>query len=78
MENNLTWQEFERVSMHVGTIVEVNFSEARKPAYQLTILEKLLELENFGTNYQTLLKADLLERQIVAVVNFPKNKLVSS
>jgi tRNA-binding protein len=46
------------------------FSEARKPAYQLTIdFEKLLELENFGTNYQTLLKADLLERQIVAVVN---------
>jgi tRNA-binding protein len=36
MENNLTWQEFERVSMHVGTIVE-RFSEARKPAYQLTI-----------------------------------------
>jgi tRNA-binding protein len=38
MENNLTWQEFERVSMHVGTIVEVkDFPEARKPAYQLTI-----------------------------------------
>jgi tRNA-binding protein len=66
--------------MHVGTIVEVkDFPEARKPAYQLTIdFEKLLELENFGTNYQTLPKADLLERQIVAVVNFPKNKLVSS
>jgi tRNA-binding protein len=47
MENNLTWQEFERVSMHVGTIVEVkDFPEARKPAYQLTIdFEKLLELE---------------------------------
>jgi tRNA-binding protein len=42
MENNLTWQEFERVAMYVGTIVEV--SEARKPAYQLTIdFEKLLE-----------------------------------
>jgi hypothetical protein len=23
MENNLTWQEFERVAMYVGTIVEV-------------------------------------------------------
>jgi tRNA-binding protein len=74
MENNLTWQEFERVAMHVGTIVEVNdFSEARKPAYQLTIdFEKLLESEKLHTNYQTLPKADLLQRQIVAVVNFPK------
>jgi tRNA-binding protein len=57
MENNLTWQEFERVSMHVGTIVEVkDFPEARKPAYQLTIdFGETIELENFGTNYQTLL-----------------------
>jgi tRNA-binding protein len=60
--------------MHVGTIVEVkDFSEARKPAYQLTIdFEKLLESEKLHTNYQTLPKADLLQRQIVAVVNFPK------
>jgi hypothetical protein len=29
MENNLTWQEFEKVSMHVGTIVEVK--DFRRP-----------------------------------------------
>jgi tRNA-binding protein len=35
---DLTWQEFERVVVYVGTIVEVNdFPEARKPAYLLTI-----------------------------------------
>jgi tRNA-binding protein len=55
------------------------FSEARKPAYQLTIdLEKLLELEKLRQITKRYSKADLLERQIVAVVNFPKNKLVSS
>lgn len=30
----LSWEEFERVEMRVGTILEVNdFPEARKPAY---------------------------------------------
>ena len=34
----LSWEEFERVEMRVGTILEVNdFPEVRKPAYQLTI-----------------------------------------
>ncbi|MBZ4042566.1 tRNA-binding protein [Flavobacterium hibisci] len=75
---DLTWNEFERTDMRVGTIIEINdFPEARKPAYQLTI--------DFGTEigirkssaqitkrYQ---KEDLLNRQIVAVVNFPKKQI---
>jgi tRNA-binding protein len=74
----LTWTEFEKVEMRVGTILEVNdFPEARKSAYQLTI--------DFGSNigirktsaqitkrYQ---KEDLLNRQIVAVVNFSKKQI---
>lgn len=74
----LTWTEFEKVEMRVGTIVEVNdFPEAKKPAYQLTI--------DFGSNigikktsaqitkrYQ---KEDLLNRQLVAVINFPKKQI---
>lgn len=75
---DLTWNEFERTDMRVGTILEVNdFPEARKPAYQLTI--------DFGSEigirkssaqitkrYQ---KEDLINRQIVAVVNFPKKQI---
>lgn len=75
---DLSWNEFERTDMRVGTILEVNdFPEARKPAYQLTI--------DFGSaigirrssaqitkRYQ---KEDLLNRQIVAVVNFPKKQI---
>lgn len=74
----LTWTEFERVEIRVGTILEVHdFPEARKPAYQLTI--------DFGTEigikktsaqitkrYQ---KDELIQRQIVAVVNFPKKQI---
>ncbi|TWH99665.1 tRNA-binding protein [Flavobacterium tiangeerense] len=75
---DLNWSEFERVEMRVGTILEVHdFPEARKPAYQLIM--------DFGTEigikkssaqitklYQ---KEDLLHRQIVAVVNFPKKQI---
>lgn len=75
---NISWPEFEKVEMRVGTILEVHdFPEARKPAYQLTI--------DFGSDlgirktsaqitkrYQ---KEDLMNRQIVAVVNFPKKQI---
>jgi len=78
MGNNLTWQDFEKVEMRIGTITEVNnFPEARKPAYQLTI--------DFGTAIGILktsaqitkryCREDLINRQIVAVVNFPKKQI---
>lgn len=74
----LTWEEFEKVEMRVGTIIEVNdFPEARKPAYQLTI--------DFGTEIgirkssaqitKRYTKDALVNRQIVAVVNFPKKQI---
>ena len=75
---DLTWSEFERTDMRIGTIIEVNdFTEARKPAFQLTI--------DFGSEIgirkssaqitKRYSKEDLLNRQIVAVVNFPKKQI---
>lgn len=75
---NLTWTEFEKVEMRVGTILEVNdFPEARKLAYQLTIdfgaaIGILKTSAQITKRYQ---KEDLLHRQIVAVVNFPKKQI---
>lgn len=74
----LTWEEFEKTEMRVGTIIEVNdFPEARKPAYQLTI--------DFGSEIglrkssaqitKRYAKETLVGRQIVAVVNFPKKQI---
>lgn len=74
----LTFAEFERVEMRVGTILEVNdFLEARKPAFQLTIdfgLEIGIRKSSaqITKRYQ---KEDLIDRQIVAVVNFPKKQI---
>ena len=75
---NLTWTEFEKVEMRVGTILEVtDFPEARKPAYQLTIdfgvaIGILKTSAQITKRYQ---KEDLQHRQIVAVVNFPKKQI---
>ena len=75
---NLTWREFERVEMRVGTILQVeDFPEARKPAYQLTIDFGLgigirKTSAQITKRYQ---KESLINRQIVAVVNFPKKQI---
>ncbi len=77
-ENNLTWAEFERVEMRIGTILEANdFPEARKPAYQLTI-DFGSEIGIRKTSAQITKryeKSDLVGRQIVSVVNFPKKQI---
>lgn len=82
MENTtkelLQWNEFEKVEMRIGTIKEANdFPEARKPAYQLVI--------DFGTEIgirkssaqitKRYSKENLIGKQIVAVINFPKKQI---
>ena len=74
----ITWDEFEKVEMRVGTILEVHdFPEARKPAYQLTI-DFGPEIGIRKTSAQITkryAKKALLNKQIVAVVNFPNKQI---
>ncbi|WP_309233727.1 tRNA-binding protein [Conexibacter sp. W3-3-2] len=73
----LAWEEFTRVDMRVGRIVEVEaFPQARRPAWKLRV--------DFGaeigvrrssaqiTNYAA---SELQDRLVVGVVNFPPKQI---
>lgn len=75
----ITWKDFEKIDVRCGTIIEVkDFPNARKPAYQLTI-----DFGGFGikkssaqiTHYYN--KDDLLNKQIIAIVNFPVKQIAN-
>ena len=74
----ISWNDFEKIDIRSGTITDVkDFPKARKPSYQLWI--------DFGTEIgikrssaqitQHYKKEELLNRQVVAVVNFPPKQI---
>ena len=73
----IAFEDFEKVDLRIGTIIEVNdFSEARQPAYQLTIDFGDLGIKKSSAQITSLYqKEELLGKQIVAVVNFPKKQI---
>jgi tRNA-binding protein len=77
MNNIITFEDFSKVDLRVGTIIEVNdFPEARNPAYQLSIDFGDLGIKKSSAQITTLYKKeDLLQKQIVAVVNFPEKQI---
>ena len=77
MNDTITFQDFTKVDIRIGTIIEVNdFPEARHPAYQLPIDFGGLGIKKSSAQITTLYKKEeLLDKQIVAVVNFPKKQI---
>lgn len=75
---NITWSDFEKVDIRTGTIIEVkDFPKARKPAYQL-LIDFGAELGIKRSSAQITAhytKEDLLNREVVAVVNFPPKQI---
>jgi tRNA-binding protein len=76
VKQTIEWNDFAKVDMRVGRITNIDdFPEARKPAYILTIdFGELGERKTSAqvTNYT---KEKLLDREIVAVVNFPAKQI---
>ena len=75
---NITWKEFEKIELRVGTIIGVNdFPEALKPAYKLTI--------DFGSQIgirrssaqitSRYSKSELMGKHIIGVINFPPKQI---
>lgn len=73
----ISWQDFEKIDMRVGTIIKVeDFPEARNPAYQLTIDFGPLGLKKSSAQITSLYtKEELINQQIIAVVNFPPKQI---
>ena len=73
----ITWKEFEKVELRVGTIVEVEeFPEARKPAYKLVIDFGDIGFRKSSAQITNLYSKDeLVGRQIIGVVNFPPKQI---
>jgi tRNA-binding protein len=80
MTNNLSWSDFEKVEMRVGTILEANdFPEARNPSYQLLVDfgSELGERKTSAQITSLYTKEELIGKQVVAVVNFPKKQIAN-
>jgi len=79
MKETISFEDFTKVDLRVGTIIEVNdFPKAKNPAYQLTIDFGDLGIKKSSAQITTLYKKEeLLHKQIVATINFPKKQIAN-
>jgi tRNA-binding protein len=75
----ISWEDFEKIDIRVGTILEVNdFEKARKPSYQLKIDFGGIGIKNSSAQITALYnKEELIGKQIIAVVNFPPKQIAN-
>lgn len=73
----INYEDFEKVEMRVGRVLEVNdFPKARKPAYQLVV-----DFGDFGIKKtsaqitEQYTKEELNGRLVIAVTNFPPKQI---
>ena len=75
----ITWNDFEKIDMRVGTIIDVApFPKAKKPSLQLIIDFGELGLKSSSAQITTLYESEeLIGKQVIAVVNFPPKQIAT-
>ena len=75
--DHITWEDFEKVELRVGTILRADeFPEAKKPAYKLTIDLGVLGIKKSSAQITTLYSTDeLIGRPVICVTNFPPKRV---
>jgi tRNA-binding protein len=76
----ITYADFSKVDIRVGQIVEASdFPDARKPAYRLKIYfgSEIGEKNSSAQLTKRYKREDLINRKILAVVNFPPKQVAN-
>ncbi|MCA6461995.1 MAG: tRNA-binding protein [Chitinophagaceae bacterium] len=75
----ISWSDFEKIDIRLGTILDVfPFPEAKKPAFQLKIdFGELGILRSSAQITHHYCREELINRQIIAVINFPKKQIAN-
>jgi tRNA-binding protein len=73
----ISWAEFERVEIRVGTILEVEeFPEARNPAYKLRVDFGEAGVRKSSAQITKLYqREELVGKQVIGVLNFPRKQI---
>jgi tRNA-binding protein len=79
MRDKITYEDFLKVDIRIGTIIEVkDFPKARKPAYQLKIDFGDLGIKKSSAQITELYsKKDLMNTQISAIINFKPRQIAN-
>ena len=77
---DITWDEFTKVEIRVGTIIEIDdFPEAKKRAYKVKVdLGKQIGVKQSSSQITDLYsKDDLINKQVIVIVNFAPKQIAS-
>jgi tRNA-binding protein len=79
MKEEITFEDFLKVDIRIGTIIEVNdFPKARKPAYQLKIDFGDLGIKKTSAQITDLYsKEDLINAKVSAIMNFKSRQIAN-
>ena len=74
----ISWGDFEKIDIRCGTIIDIkDFPKAKKPSYQFQIDfgAELGTKRSSAQVTQHYKKEELLNKQVIAVVNFPPKQI---